>query len=229
MSTEGDAMNATQIHSRGTTNVDTRSAGVAALAGMVGPALFTVTFLAQEAFRRGEFDPVSEPVSALEAGPNGWVQQVNFVVFGLLLLTFAVGLHRAVAHSPKGVLGPALLAVASIGLFLAAAFPLREDAAGNTYDPGGHFIAGVTFFLSSSLAMLVLSRRLAKDPRWRGLARYTAICGVIALIGFVVLGRFAIPDDAPLHDVAGLCQRLVILVVTFPCIVSLAVRLWRTR
>jgi multisubunit Na+/H+ antiporter MnhB subunit len=36
-----------------------------------------------------------------------------------------------------------------------------------TYDPGGHFIAGVTFFLSMSLAMLALSRRLAKDPRFR--------------------------------------------------------------
>jgi hypothetical protein len=49
----------------------------------------------------------------------------------------------------------------SVGLLLAAAFPLREDAAGVTYDPGGHFIAGVTFFLSTSLAMLALSRRLA--------------------------------------------------------------------
>jgi len=38
----------------------------------------------------------AEPVSALEAGPNGWIQQVNFVVFGLVLLVFAVGLNRAI-------------------------------------------------------------------------------------------------------------------------------------
>jgi hypothetical membrane protein len=202
-----------------------RSVRVGALAGMVGPMLFTLTFLMQEATRRDEFNPVAEPVSALEAGPNGWIQQVNFVVFGLMMLAFAVGLNRGVAPTRTGFLGPALLGVAALGLFLAAAFPLREDVAGVTYDPGGHFVAGVTFFLSTSLAMLVLPRRLSRDSRWRGLATYTAICGVLALIGFVVLGRFAIPESAALHDHAGLAQRIVILLVTFPCLVTLAVRL----
>ena len=198
---------------------------IAALSGIAGPSLFTLTFLAQQVFRRAEFNPIAEPVSALEAGPNGWIQQVNFVVFGLLLLTFAFGLDRGLARSRLGRLGPGLLGVASVGLFLAAALPLREDAAGVTYDPGGHFVAGVTFFLSTSLAMLVLSRRLAKDPHFRALATYTAICGVLAFVGFVVMGRFAIQDDTPLHDFAGLIQRVVIMLITFPCLVALAVRL----
>jgi hypothetical membrane protein len=210
-----------------TVNRQSTPLGAAWVAGINGPALFTLAFLAQEAFRRGEFNPVAEPVSALEAGPNGWIQQANFVVFGVLLLAFAIGLDKGVAPMRAGSLGPRLLGVASVGLFLAAAFPLRADAAGVTYDPGGHFVAGVTFFLSMSLALLVLSRRLAKDPRWRGLASYVLVCGVLALIGFVVLGRFAIPDDAPLHDYAGLAQRLVIVGVTFPCLVALAVRLRR--
>jgi hypothetical membrane protein len=198
---------------------------VGALAGIVGPLLFTLGFLVQEAFRREEFSPLAEPVSALEAGPNGWIQQVNFGVFGLMMLTFAVGLNRGVAATRSGTLGPALLGVAGVGLVLAAAFPLREDAAGVTYDPGFHFVAGVTFFLSTSLALLTLSRRLSKDSHWRGLATYAAACGVLALIGFVVLGRFAIPDGAPLHDYAGLAQRMIILLVTFPCLVALGARL----
>ena len=201
------------------------SVRVGALAGVVGPLLFTCTFFIQEAFRRDEFSPVAEPVSALEAGPNGWVQQVNFVVFGLMMLTFAIGLNRGVSPTRMGTLGPALLCVAGIGLFLAAAFPLREDAAGVTYDPGLHFMAGVTFFLSTSLALLALSGRLSKDSHWRGLATYAAACGALAFIGFVVLGRFAIPDGAPLHDYAGLAQRTVLLLVTFPCLVALALRL----
>ena len=52
-----------------------------------------------------------------------------------------------------------------------------------TYDPGLHFVAGVTFFLSTSLALLALSRRLSKDSHWRGLAAYAATCGVLAFIG----------------------------------------------
>jgi len=201
---------------------------VAALAGITGPILFTVMFLVQQVARRAEYDPIAEPVSALEAGPSGWIQQANFVVFGVLLLAFALGVHGGLARSRFGILGPALLGVAAIGLFLAAGLPLREDSAGVTYDPGGHFVAGTTFFLSTSLALLVLSRRLSGDPRFRGLAVYTAICGVLALVGFVVMGRFAMPDDAPLHDVAGLLQRAVIMAVTFPCLVVLAVRLLRT-
>lgn len=196
----------------------------AALAGIVGPILFTIGFLGQEAFRRAEYSPVAEVVSALEAGPNGWIQQVNFFVFGLLLLIFAVGLHKGTARTRWGILGPALLGLAAVGPILAAALPLREDAAGVTYDPGGHFVAGMTFFLGMSLALVVLPRRLRRDPRFSWITAYTAVCGVLDLTGFFLIGRFVIPDDAPLHDYAGLAQRLILL-VTFPCLIMLAVRL----
>jgi hypothetical protein len=36
-----------------------------------------------------------------------------------------------------------------------------------------------------------------------------------------------IPDDAPLHDWAGLAQRLIVLVLLFPARIVLAVRLLR--
>ena len=209
----------------GPSTVATRPTRYAALAGILGPVLFSAGFFAQQAFRGAAYDPIAEPVSALEAGPHGWIQQANFVVFGLLMLAYAVGLHRGIDRSPRGILGPALLGTAAVGLFIAAVIPLREDGVGQVYDPGGHFVGGVTFFLSTALAMLVLSRRLTRDPHFRTLAAYTAVCGGLALVGFVVLGRFAIPDGAPLHDVAGLIQRMVLLVVTFPCLVILALRL----
>lgn len=197
----------------------------AALAGIIGPLLFTTVFLVQQVFRRAHYDPIAEPVSALEVGTYGWVQQINFVAFAALLFFFATGLHRGIDHTRFGILGPAFLGLASIGLVFSAAFPLREDAAGVIYDPGGHFVAGVTFFLSTALSLLALSGRLAKDPHFRVLATYTAACGVAAVLGFVVLGRFAIPDGAPLHDWAGLLQRIVLVGVIFPCLVALGIRL----
>ena len=203
------------------------STSVAAWAGIVGPVLFTAGFMAQELFRIDEYSPLAEPVSALEAGPNGWVQQVNFVVFGLLTMVFAVGLHRGLRPTRAGILGPGLLFLSGVGLLLAAIFPLREDAAGVTFDPGGHVVAGITFFLTSATGLIVVSRRLARDPRWRSLAAYTLGCGVLALVGFVVMGAFVMPDDAPLHDWAGLGQRLIILLIVFPCRVVLSLRLLR--
>jgi len=204
-----------------------RLVALSAWAGIAGPVVFTAAFLAQEAFRAGEYSPVAEPVSALEAGPNGWIQQLNFVVFGVLTIAFAVGLHRGLHPTRGGIAGPALLTVSGVGLMLAAAFPLREDAAGVTYDPGGHIIAGVMFFATSAVALIALSRRMAHDPRWSNIAIYTLTAGITALAGFVALGLVVMPDDAPLHQWAGLAQRALILLVLFPCRIVLSHRLRR--
>jgi hypothetical membrane protein len=202
-----------------------RGATVAGWSGVVGPALFTVVFVVQEWFRAGAYDPVAEPVSALEAGPYGWVQQLNFVVFGVLTLVFAAGLHAGIGRSRAGWIGPALMGVSGIGLLLAAAFPLRADASGAVYDPGGHFIGGVLFFPVTAAALVALSRRLARDPRWRGLARYTLVAGVVGIAGVVVSVTLVFPEGAPLAAWAGLVQRILILAVLFPCRIALAARL----
>ncbi len=135
-----------------------------AVAGIVGPILFTVIFFVQGLFRLEEYDPVVEVVSALEAGPGGWVQQVNFVVFGLLTIAFAVGLHLELRQTRLGFIGPSLLVLTGMALVWAAAFPLREDATGVTYDPGLHIVGGMTYFLSSALARIIHERlqRLSK-------------------------------------------------------------------
>ena len=68
-----------------------------AAAGIVGPILFAIGFLAQGFLRtdfRAGYNPLAQTISSLTAGPDGWVQQVNFVVFGLLLIALAVGLHQ---------------------------------------------------------------------------------------------------------------------------------------
>jgi hypothetical membrane protein len=198
-----------------------------AWSGIVGPVLFTGTFVGQEIFRASEFNPLVETVSALEAGPNGWVQQVNFVIFGLLTIAFAVGLHVGLRRTRFGLLGPALLFMSGIGLLLAAGFPLREDVAGATYDPGGHMLAGFLFFSTSAVGLIVVSSRLARDPRWRNIARYPLVAGVVSLVGFFAMGALVMPDGAPLHEWAGLAQRALIVLVLFPCRVVLSHRLLR--
>jgi len=112
---------------------------------------------------------------------------------------------------------------------LAAAFPVREDSAGLTYSPPGHVVAGTMFFATSAFGLVVLSRRLRRDPGWSGLSGYAAVAGGTAVIGFFAMGALVMPDDAPLHDYAGLGQRMLILLVVFPCRITLAVRMLRKR
>ncbi|MDQ2706481.1 MAG: DUF998 domain-containing protein [Actinomycetota bacterium] len=198
-----------------------------AAAGIIGPILFTTAFIAQGLFRRGEYNATTEDISSLEAGPGlqGAVQQVNFALFGLLLIAFAVGLHRGVRRSRAALTGPMILACNGVGLIIAGIFPLRQDAAGVTYDPlGVHSVNGRIFFLTIGLGLIVISRGLAADPRWRGLAAYVLATGIALLVMFVPFGVLTQPSDAVLHPWLGLVQR-AILAIWLLCVIVLALRL----
>lgn len=197
---------------------------VGGTAGMVGPALFAVVFILQNVIRTDD-DAVAEPVSALSIGEYGWVQRLNFVVFGVLLLVFAAALYRGVAPSRLGWVGPTLLSVAGAGTFVAATFSLARDETGAIYDPRFHQIGGTMFFGGTALALVALSRRFARDPQWRNLAPYTLVAGIASIAGGVVINALAIPDDAPLHGEVGLIQRVLVLAVIFPALITIGHRL----
>ncbi len=195
-------------------------------AGMLGPALFAVVFILQNVVRTDD-DAIAEPVSALSIGEYGWVQRLNFVVFGVLLLVFAAALHRGVASSRLGWVGPTLLLVAGVGLFVAATFSLARDETGAIYDPSFHQVAGTMFFGGTALGLIALSRRLARDPHWRNLSRYSLGAGIASIAGGVVINALAIPDDGLLHGEVGLIQRIIVLAFIFPALITLGHRLHR--
>ena len=150
--------------------------------------------------------------------------QVTFVVFGLLTMAHALGLHRSLAPTRGGWAGTLLLFVTGLGSVVAGVFPLDRDSTGEIYDPGGHQFGGTLFFLASAPALILLSRRVRRDARWNGLAGYVLASGVVFLVLAVVMMRFGIPEDAALHDVAGVIQRVMVVAVLFPCRVALGVR-----
>lgn len=199
---------------------------VGGAAGMVGPALFAVVFILQNVLRTDD-DAIAEPVSALSIGEYSWVQRVNFVVLGVLLLLFAAALHRGVASSRPGWVGPTLLSVAAAGLLVAATFSLARDETGAIYDPSFHQVGGTMFFGGTALGLMVLSRRLVRDPQWRDLSRYSLGAGIASIAGGVVINTLAIPDDAPLHGEVGLIQRIIVLAFIFPALIMLGHRLRR--
>jgi len=197
---------------------------IGTVAGMIGPILFTVGFVVQGLFRRGEYDPVAETVSALEAGPNGWIQQLNFFIFGILMMIFAVGLGAGLRGGRRRI-GSVVVIWWGLGLLVAGLFPLRENVDGETFDPTGlHQPNGGIFFASLWVGLAVLSWCLHQDPYWRGLARYTLLTSGALAVLFLVMAAFGISSSAPLHPWAGLIQRLV-LAVWFPCLIALAARL----
>lgn len=196
-----------------------------ALAGILAPVWFT-TLVVLQGFLLPDYSHVRLPISALAAWPTGWIQTLNFYVTGGLAIAFALALHRAVQPTARGSTGFALLVMGGIGLVLAGVFPWRMVNGVPTETPA-HVIGAITTFAATGLGLIVFSRRLNADPRWRDLAPYTMYSGIVVLLLFITVGFFAVDDGTPLHPWAGLIQR-VLCAVWFAWVIVLAHRLLTT-
>ena len=163
---------------------------VAAIAGMVGPVLFGTVLLVLTTL---EYDfmigigwhPVTDPADAwpsgLALGPYGSLQVVNFVVSGILLMLFTLGLHVGTTNERASRIGPALLFVAGMAMALMGfeTDPIRRVGP-RTLHSLVHDVAFVLFIVALLGAVFSLWRRFEADPRWQGHARYTLATGVLA-------------------------------------------------
>jgi hypothetical protein len=170
----------------------------AAIAGMMGPALFGIVLLALSAL---EYDfmlgigwrPVADPASAwpsgLALGPYGLAQVANFVVSGLLLAFFALGLHLGAINGRGSPFGPALLLLAGTAMTLMGfeTDPIQRIGPRSLHGLIHDAAFGI-FVLCFLAALFSLWRRFEADPRWRGHARYTLATGILAVLLLLLPG-----------------------------------------
>jgi hypothetical protein len=174
----------------------------AALAGMIGPALFALIVVVLTVAQYGfmvdlGWDPIGASdvpwPSGLALGPLGWLQVVNFILLGLALMVFAVGLHRGVAARVRGsVIGPVFLVAAGVALVLSA-FKTDPSLSGSPLSWHGliHGLAFLLLVLSLLLSLLFLWWRLRRDPLWRGYDLYTIITAVLYVVFFLSASQWA--------------------------------------
>ena len=160
--------------------------------GVIAGPIYLVVGLAQAAFRDG-FDLTRHSLSLLANGPWGWVQVLNLIVTGLMVVAAAVGFMRAMR--PARVAG-ALIAVYGVGLVFSGIFtadPMEGFPPGTpegSPDPVSlagtlHIVAGGIGFLALAAAFVALGTWFARR-RQAGLARASRISGIVVLIGVAV-------------------------------------------
>ncbi|MDP3858941.1 MAG: DUF998 domain-containing protein [Stagnimonas sp.] len=76
---------------------------------LASPLVLAVEFTL--AFTREGFDLRRHASSQLALGDGGWVQSLNFIVAGLLMLAFSLGLRRTLEGQAGGRWAPGLMAV----------------------------------------------------------------------------------------------------------------------
>jgi hypothetical protein len=184
---------------------------------MAGP-VFVAAFLIEGATRPG-YNATTLPVSLLSVGDAGWMQVVNFVVDGLLLLGFAFGLFRAFRErGTAAALGPVLLAIFSLAIVGAGVFSTDPGAGfprgvAPPTEPSRHAIlhdlVSLVAFTVLPVACLAFARRFAAwgQQRW---AAFSALTGSALAVGFVLV-LIGFNARTVLSDVAGLIQRVWII------------------
>jgi hypothetical membrane protein len=154
------------------------------LAALAGPVLFGVAAIVAPALRSGGV--VEESISSHAVGSYGWLQRSTFFALGLSSLVLALGLRSTTAPTPLARAGWVLVAVWGVGAILGGTYP-----ADDTYGDVHGAIATVSF-VAIAVAILLLARSFALDPRWRPLAGPSQLLGgAAALTGLLTAATAA--------------------------------------
>lgn len=163
------------------------------ICGILAGPLYIIVGLIQMAIRPG-FDITRHSLSLLANGDLGWIQTLNFLVTGMLLIAGAVGVKQALHSEPGGKWAPRMLGLYGLGLIGASIFS-ADPALG--FPPGTplennpiswhgllHLIVGTIGFIGFIAACFIFARRF-KSLQQPGWAWYSLITGILFLASFV--------------------------------------------
>lgn len=160
--------------------------------GIAAGPLYLVVGLGQAAAREG-FDVSRHALSLLSNGDLGWIQILNFLVTGVLVIAGALGVRRALSGTRGGTWAPILLAVYGIGLIGAGVFvadpgfgfPPGTATEGTGMSRSGllHFVFGGIGFYGLIGACFVFAWRFRKQAE-SGWSLYSALTGAAFLVSF---------------------------------------------
>jgi hypothetical protein len=180
----------------------------------------SILFLIADGATRAGYDQLSQPVSLLALGDQGWRQRANLLASGVSMLALAEGLRRAGADgSHRTRWGPRLVAAYGIGLAGAGAFVTDPNP---TYAPDGGSPEAVTvehavhwgFSLVAYLALSGACVAYARDFRSTGedgWADYSTATSA-ALVGGGALFARMVARPPGEERFVGLLQRATIAI-----------------
>jgi hypothetical protein len=143
----------------------------------------------------------------------------GFLLYGILIIGLAVGLHSSIRHAPGDWLGPALLGVYGLAYMGVAFAPCNPGCTGQVPAPNeqAQFLLSRVIILMSVAAPLVLFPRLAKDPAWAPLGPPVLALPLIGYLLFLL----------PVPGLTSGWQQRVFFACTLSWIMILALQLFR--
>jgi uncharacterized protein DUF998 len=199
--------------------------------GLAGAVLFTTIYLIEGAVRPG-YNAWQQAISALSLGPGGWVQQANFIVFGICTLWMAFAWQKVLKGSVYGVVYPIIRGIEGMALLLVGFFsqdptpgyPLGTVLPPPTLHGEIHIIGAYVITGMMACGLFVIAWRFARDPHWRGWVTFSVVSGLLV---FVFMAFFGASQNAhsAFAGYGGLFERLATNIETLWEVLLLA-RLW---
>ncbi|WP_433219259.1 DUF998 domain-containing protein [Dactylosporangium sp. CS-047395] len=178
--------------------------------GALAVAGFLVVFHVDAATRPG-FVLLRHGPSLLMLGDRGWIQVVNFISCGLLMVGCAAGLRRLLHTGRAARWGPRLLTVYGLAMVGTAVFrtdpqlgypPGTPDSllpgtnAAESWHSGLHTLAVLVLYAATTAGCFVFARRFAREDggRWWavGLAANGIAAPVVLIVGAFVLQTLSV-------------------------------------
>jgi hypothetical membrane protein len=184
-------------------------------AGILGPLLFVVIFTIEGWLRSG-YEPTRMYISELSLGSRGWIQNVNFIIFGLLFLVFTRSVTTEF-YNEKASRGSFILLTTIAICYLAFGFFVMDpiDTPRSEWSFSGilHAIMGEVVLVLMPVSCFVFLRHFHKKAKWRFLQWWTFILGtIIALASSLLIVSMNLPNvQKSLSDWLGLIQRFSIV------------------
>ncbi|MTK63107.1 MAG: DUF998 domain-containing protein [Methanobacterium sp.] len=159
-----------------------------AYCGIIAPILFCLMIMVESLLRPG-YSQIFNDVSDLGLGPYGIIQNISFMVFGLLSIGFAIGLG---ANLPNRTGKVVKWLVIAFGLCIVlAGVTLLSAPADVIYakDVISHGLVSAIAFLLIIIAQFLTWKALrgSNNIKWGHYRTFSLICGLLSIFTLLIL------------------------------------------
>jgi hypothetical protein len=165
-------------------------------------SIFPLIVAVLHGVQAGPYHPLSQAVSELALGRDGWLMAIAFCSLGTGTL-FLAGMLRRLDALPR--IAPCAFAAAGL-LSYVSAFVHADGPHGSTTHGQIHQTVGIVTFVLMIAGMFALVRPLRRDRHFGGLATPTLVWAFAAVGGF-----FLIPVSGTAYF--GLAQRIFLAII----------------
>jgi hypothetical protein len=194
------------------------------LISIIGPPFFCI-ILGISSYLHPEYRSLKDSISRLSFDPFGWLQTLNFIVFGFFIISFGIALLIGMPSQKYLRVVSSLFLLIGIGELISGLFqadfpPTSSISSHALIHQIGASISAAAF----PFGLFIFANLMRQDPYWLDMIIFTRVTAVVFLI-LIVTREVLIPTHW-IDSWFGLFER-VIVIISLVWFETASIRLWK--